>query len=129
MKYRFVLLLIVILGVFAFLTFGLSSKEQVSQSCPQVNSVTQTVVMKEDSFEPETLTVQKCTKVIFKNQDKVSRWPASNLHPTHGVYPEFDPLEPVEKGAEWSFIFDKTGSWRYHDHLLPSIRGTIIVSQ
>ena len=85
--------------------------------------------MKEDSFEPETLTIQKCTKVILKNQDKVPRWPASNLHPTHGIYPEFDPLEPVDPNKEWSFVFDKVGSWKYHDHLSPSVRGTIIVSE
>lgn len=83
--------------------------------------------MKEDSFEPETLTIEKCTKVVFENQDNVSRWPASNLHPTHGIYPEFDPLQPVEAGKGWSFVFDKVGNWRYHDHLSPSMRGTILV--
>lgn len=83
--------------------------------------------MKEDSFQPESLAVQKCTQVIFRNQDKVSRWPASNLHPTHGIYPEFDPLQPVEVGKDWSFVFDKVGSWRYHDHLAPSMRGTVTV--
>ena len=129
MKYKILFLLIVVLGISGFLIFGTSNKEQSSESCPQVKPITQSVIMKADSFQPETLTVKKCTKVTFKNQDKIPRWPASNLHPTHGIYPEFDPLEPVEVGKEWSFVFDKVGSWKYHDHLLPSIRGTIVVSE
>lgn len=88
---------------------------------------TATVMMKENSFDPETLTIKKGSAVIFKNEDKVARWPASNLHPTHGIYPEFDPQRPTETGQSWSFTFNKTGSWKYHDHLIPSIRGTVVV--
>ena len=117
------------MGLLAALIFNTSNKKQFSKSCPKINAVSQTVIMKEDSFEPETLTIQKCTKVVFENQDTVPRWPASNLHPTHGIYPEFDPKEPVEAGKEWTFIFDKVGNWKYHDHLLPAIRGVIIVSK
>lgn len=127
MKYKFLLLLFVILGLFAFFIFNTSNNKQASESCPKINTTSQTVIMNNDSFEPETLTIQKCTKVIFENRDKVTRWPASNLHPTHGIYPEFDPLQPIEAGKDWSFVFDKVGNWRYHDHLAPSLRGTIIV--
>lgn len=105
----------------------LSSKE-TSKVCPKITKLIQTVTMKEDSFEPETLTIQRCTRIVFKNQDKISRWPASNLHPTHGIYPEFDPKEPIEVGKEWSFVFDKSGRWKYHDHLVPFIRALIDVS-
>lgn len=106
--------IILILGVW-FVTNNQSPKETV------------TIIMKQDSFEPQTLEIKKGTKVIFKNEDKVERWPASNLHPTHGIYPEFDPQKPVPAGESWEFIFDKAGSWKYHDHLIPSIRGVIIV--
>lgn len=87
------------------------------------------VIMKNAAFEPAELTIEKGTKVIFKNQDNSPRWPASNLHPTHGIYPEFDPREPVALGAEWSFVFDKAGSWKFHDHLLPGTRGSITVKE
>ena len=128
MRYKIVFLLIIVLGFFAFLIFNPSSKEKSEKTC-LTTSGEQIVIMKEDIFEPEILTIKKCTKVIFKNQDKAARWPASNLHPTHGIYPEFDPLEPIETGKDWSFVFDKVGSWKYHDHLLPAIRGVIIVSE
>ena len=127
MKYKFILLFFGIAGLFALLSFNALSSKQASKSCPKINPVSQTVLMKKDSFEPETLTIQKCTQVVFRNEDKNPHWPASNLHPTHGIYPEFDPQQPIESDNEWSFVFDKVGSWRYHDHIAPSTRGNVIV--
>lgn len=87
-----------------------------------------TIIMKDKTYEPQNLEIKKGTKVIFKNESSEPRWPASNIHPTHGIYPEFDPKQPIEPGQEWSFVFDKEGRWKYHDHLVPLIRGEIIVS-
>lgn len=56
-------------------------------------------------------------------------WPASNPHPTHEVYPEFDPRRPIEADSSWSFRFDKSGEWRYHDHLAPLFEGKIVVRE
>lgn len=88
-----------------------------------------TILMEKDQFAPDTIEIKKGTKVIFKNEDIEDRWPASNLHPTHGIYPEFDPQQPITVGGQWSFVFDKVGSFKYHDHLLPSLRGVITVTQ
>lgn len=85
------------------------------------------VLMKADSFEPETLNIKKGTSISFKNEDLKSKWPASNLHPTHEIYPAFDPQKPIESGQSWQFRFDKAGTWKYHDHLMPYIRGVIKV--
>lgn len=103
----------------------------LSQSRPSENKsavATFTVLMKADVFEPETITTAKGATVEFKNMDSVARWPASNLHPTHTIYPQFDPRQPVDPGKSWQFTFDKVGSFKYHDHLIPSIRGTILVA-
>ena len=127
MKYFFIVLFVGVAGIVALMSFNLLNNKQASASCPKMDTATKTVVMKQDSFQPETLTIKKCTKVVFENQDNVPRWPASNLHPTHGIYPEFDPLQPIEVGLDWSFVFEKIGSWRYHDHLAPSMRGTVAV--
>lgn len=128
MKFKFIYLPIIALVILAAAVFTLPGKKLADKNCSEIKGEA-TVTMKTDSFDPETLTIQKCTKVTFVNQDTVSRWPASNLHPTHGIYPEFDPLKPVEAGKEWSFVFDKVGNWKYHDHLIPSLRGTIAVSE
>ena len=92
---------------------------------------TETAVIKmtPNGFEPQELEVDTNSTVIFVNQDKVARWPASNIHPTHGIYPEFDPKQPIEPGKDWTFKPEKAGSWKFHDHLLPHFRGVLIVKE
>lgn len=88
---------------------------------------TGTLAMKAGVFEPQTLIVQKGTKVIFKNEDTKDHWPVSAIHPTHGIYPEFNPKQNIKPGEEWGFVFEKVGNWKYHDHLNPSTTGEIRV--
>lgn len=85
--------------------------------------------MGEDGYEPKDLTIHIGDTVIFKNISTEDRWPASNIHPTHEIYPEFDPGRPITPGASWEFRFTKAGIWKYHDHLLPSMIGTITVDE
>lgn len=78
-------------------------------------------------FTPPTLEIRQGDTVTFENMGKTPRWPASNIHPTHEVYPEFDPKRPIEGGGRWSFTFDRAGEWRFHDHLQAELGGSITV--
>lgn len=78
-------------------------------------------------YKPKDIQIKKGAKVVFKNEDQDIHWPASNIHPTHLIYPEFDPKKPVKAGGQWEFVFDKIGVWRYHDHLIPTQTGTVTV--
>lgn len=80
-----------------------------------------------DGFEPQTVTIHAGQAIVFQNHSKNPIWPASDFHPTHTLYPEFDPKGPVAPGASWRFVFGKTGTWTYHDHLDETIKGTVIV--
>src|SRR3989344_678025 len=91
------------------------------------HSTIQIVEMVEDGFEPQTVTLDQNSTVLFLNKDKVDRWPASNIHPTHDVYPEFDPQKSIPPGSSWAFKPKKTGEWKFHDHLLPHFRVSIII--
>ncbi|MEX0877510.1 MAG: hypothetical protein WDZ40_01445 [Candidatus Spechtbacterales bacterium] len=86
-----------------------------------------TVELRNDGFYPKEVTVKIGEEVRFVNKRDRSFWPASNLHPTHAIYPEFDPGEPVGAGETWSFVFEVPGIWNYHDHLAPSFVGRIVV--
>lgn len=88
---------------------------------------TSIIKMTPNGFEPQTTTVDENSTVYFVNQDKVDHWPASNIHPTHDIYPEFDPKKPIEPGESWLFKPKRAGEWKYHDHLNPHIRGTLVV--
>lgn len=85
-----------------------------------------TIIISDEGFSPDPVTVQKGTKIIFANNGKNPHWPASDFHPTHGIYPEFDPLAGIPPGEEWSLVL-KPGRWHYHDHLYPNLTGTIEV--
>lgn len=85
------------------------------------------VRLTEDGFVPAELTIKAGATVAFVTENGKLFWPASNLHPSHSLYPEFDPLLPVQPDEAWSFTFAKPGEWKYHDHLAPYYTGVITV--
>ena len=86
------------------------------------------VKITDTGFEPDTISIKQGQKVTFVNDMSDYAWPASNPHPTHTDYPEFDPKLPMKVGQAWSFTFNKIGHWGYHNHLAPEMRGTVNVS-
>lgn len=78
-------------------------------------------------FTPKTINIKVNDWVFFKNKSSVDFWPASNPHPTHTGYSDFDAGKKIAAGATFKFQFTKAGSWGYHDHLNPSIGGTVVV--
>jgi plastocyanin len=85
------------------------------------------VKITDNGFEPSTLTISRGDTVEFENKSSDDAWPASNVHPTHRLYPGFDAKKPLLPGASYSFMFTKPGRWGYHNHLAPDIQGTILV--
>jgi plastocyanin len=81
----------------------------------------------DNGFEPSTLTISSGDTVEFENKSSDDFWPASNVHPTHLLYPGFDAKKPILPGGSYSFTFTKNGSWGYHNHLEPDVQGTIVV--
>ncbi|MBP7114547.1 MAG: cupredoxin domain-containing protein [Candidatus Peribacteraceae bacterium] len=112
--------------VFALVVFTACSAP-VAPTDSSDTSGSVTIRMPASGFDPETLTVKTGTKVCFVNEDPEARWPASNIHPTHEIYSEFDPATPVPSGETWCFTFDKPGIWQFHDHLYPEFTGRITV--
>jgi hypothetical protein len=83
--------------------------------------------MEAGGFVPKSVTIRQGDTVVFENRDQRARWPAANIHPTHQIYPDFDPRAPVVPGQRWSFTFQRAGAWNYHDHLAPELGGTVVV--
>lgn len=129
MKYGILVALIIAgaaIGGYQYFS-GDKNTKQIIDDAPTVDTIL--INMDGTAFSPNTITVKKNTKVVFKNISDEPRWPASNIHPTHGIYPEFDPERPIQPGELWSFVFAKIGIWRMHDHLAPRILGTITVTE
>lgn len=80
-------------------------------------------------YTPSTITITQNTTIVFENTSDTDLWPASNIHPTHEIYSDFDPKHPVKPGESWSFTFTRPGAWTFHDHMFPTVTGTITVTQ
>lgn len=85
------------------------------------------VRLSEKGFSPVLTYVHPGTRVTFINDSKRAMWPASDSHPSHTLYREFDPMRAIPPGESWTFTFDRVGSWAFHDHLRATMRGTVVV--
>jgi plastocyanin len=86
-----------------------------------------TIVRTNDGYEPRDVTISAGEAVSFVNNSDDFHWPASDIHPTHSIYSEFDPDAPVAPGETWTFIFEDAGEWQYHDHIRANLKGIITV--
>jgi len=88
---------------------------------------TNLVEVTDEGFSPPSLAILMGEKVEFVNNSLDDIWPASDFHPSHALYPDFDSGKAVLSGDSWSFQFNETGVWHFHDHLHPAHRGTVYV--
>jgi plastocyanin len=118
---------------------GKSSPAPATNNSPAAQPTTQSgqnvVTYTDSGFSPASLTIKKGDTVTFKNSASDDVRVASNPHPLHTGYPTtggcvgstFDSCSNIAPGQSWSFKFDFTGSWGFHNHLNPAEGGTIIV--
>lgn len=115
------------------------SMPMTGSSAPMQATVTYT----DQGFSPQNVTVMQGGTVTFVNQSSHQMWIASNPHPVHTGYDgtsvsqhcaagysgpaPFDECTAVNAGGSFSFTFNKTGSWGYHNHALHSDTGTVTV--
>lgn len=88
-----------------------------------------TIVRTNNGYEPRDVIIKVGEAVSFVNESDEFHWPASDVHPTHTIYSEFDPDAPVAPGETWTFVFTRAGEWKYHDHIRANLRGTITVTE
>lgn len=98
-----------------------------SEASPSATAVSQdTIVLTADGFSPATLTVKAGTTVTWTNQSGADATVNSSPHPIHTDYPPLN-LGSLPNGGSVSLIFDKPGTYKYHNHLKPSQFGQIVV--
>lgn len=85
------------------------------------------VEMRASGFSPQELKVKVGDTVDFVNKDSKPHWPASAVHPVHQCYPGFDALKAVQPGESYSFRFAMAKTCKFHDHMNPSLTGSLIV--
>ena len=102
-----------------------------------------TILMSNAGFSPNSLEIKKGDTVVFLNSGDDRHWPASNIHPTHKLYPGsgiekcgtvdeskiFDACRSIKTGENYTFTFNEVGTWSYHDHVHSTLKGTIVVKE
>ncbi len=85
------------------------------------------IKMTADAFVPAQISINKGDYIQFTNTDSKVHWPASDPHPTHTGLPGFDSLKGIETGKYFRYQFTQTGTFAFHDHLHPALKGTVVV--
>lgn len=85
------------------------------------------VVISSAGFFPKEITVKSGEAVSWKNEDSVVHTVNSDPHPTHTIYQPMNQVGKIQAGEEKSFTFDVPGTYKYHDHLNPSLTGIVTV--
>lgn len=85
------------------------------------------IIFKAGEAIPAEINIDLGEEVTFQNTGSEDIWPASDFHPTHTIYSQFDPQQPVKPGKSWKFKFERVGNFKFHDHLAPHVGGVINV--
>ena len=106
-----------------------SSEQQTAETNEQPTITT--IKYSEAGFEPKEITVKQGTKVQFVNNTQIPMYVATDPHPDHTDYPEFEMGVAMQRhpqpGEDFSFTFEKTGNWSFHNHAIPEHMGTVRV--
>lgn len=91
-------------------------------------------------FTPNLVTIAKGGTVTFVDNSSSAMWVASGVHPDHTVYDGTTrathcaagyagpaPFDQCAAGNSFTFTFDKTGTWPFHNHLNSSASGKVTV--
>lgn len=133
---------LVLVGIIGYWLPYQQSKEKPAS----VNTPGQTEVGVEYAkrgFEPQTITIPVGTTVIWSDTSGRPMWVASDPHPAHtdlrgfdqrgavtSVFPLFVQIAQAHGGTgTYHYTFAKTGTWKYHNHLSPGDRGTVVVTE
>lgn len=128
-------------NISALPTLGMSPlpSQTPAVSLEQTSSVI--VTYTDSGFAPSSVNIKVGQTATFKNESSQSMWVASGVHPTHKLYsgtalsdhcPDtsntaFDECQGIPAGQSWSFTFEKSGTWGYHNHLHAADKGTVVV--
>ena len=101
---------------------------------------TVTVLYGSDGFSPSSVTIKAGDTVTFVNNGGGDMWVASAAHPAHSGYDGTDrathcaagytgavPFDQCAAGTNYSFMFQKAGTWAYHNHSNAGHFGKVIV--
>lgn len=103
------------------------SQSAEGSEAAQVANQQNVVTISSLGFSSKDMTVKVGTVVTWFNNDSEDHTVNSDVHPTHQLYPPLNNIGTIKPSERKGFMFDKTGTYKYHDHLNPSLTGSVTV--
>ena len=89
-----------------------------------------TVTLTDSGITPAQVTIKSGESITWVNNGTKKIQLASDPHPTHTANPEVSGgqfVVEVAPGASTTTTLTKAGTWGFHDHLNPAVRGKVTV--
>lgn len=104
------------------------SKTVNEQQTPSATKIVEgkDVNVTSNGFEPQTVTIKAGQRIVWTNKSGGVVTVNSDSHPTHLMWP-FLNLGRFDDGSSVSVVFEKPGTYTYHNHLNASQIGTVVV--
>lgn len=101
-----------------------------SSPTPSPTNAVQTnnVAIENFAFVPQVIKIKKGTTVTWTNKDSAVHKIASDPHPAHTDLPGLV-SQTFGQNQIYSFTFDNTGTFGYHCHLHPYMKGQVVVEE
>ncbi|KKU01651.1 MAG: Blue (Type 1) copper domain protein [Candidatus Amesbacteria bacterium GW2011_GWA1_46_35] len=119
---------VAVLAVIGVGAVFLGRSSQPTSQPTQSESSTPAVVLTASGFAPQSVTVAVGTKVTWTNNSGATATVNSVNHPTHLAYSPLN-LGSFGGGETLSLVFDRPGTYKYHNHLNASQTGVVVVDQ
>lgn len=102
------------------------STESASPAAASPAAAANLITIAKSGFSAKDTTIKAGESVTWVNSDTVDHTVNSAIHPTHTIYPPLN-LGIIKPGDQKSLTFPQAGTYKYHDHLNPSLTGSVTV--
>jgi plastocyanin len=123
-----ILIIVIILGgIFLYSkSGGVNQTTQGNPGSNQQNQNSKEIILTSGGFSPSTLIIKTGTMVAWINKSGKDAQVDSDPNPINTSYPAMN-FDTFSDGSSVSLVFEKAGTYGYHNQLNPSQKGSIIV--
>lgn len=143
MKNALIITTIIVFAFIGYFLFACIQKDKVFSSSALIENTPTSSILNtnepiitkneieytDNGFSPTEIKIKIGHSITFVNKSSNPMWVASDDHPTHMIYPEFDSKKAYSSEEIYTFTFEKVGSWNYHNHLRPNDKARVIVEE
>ena len=124
----FSLIIAFVVVVAVLVGFLYLNKQKTTSSKTNTKSVAvASVSITKEGFVPATIQIKKGSQVTWTNNDTSPHQVVTDPHPSHTNLKSLN-SDSLSQGESFTFTFEKTGTFGYHDEMNPlKIKGSVIV--